>query len=194
MGYSTSIETLEKMLPYLEPLQKGEPCAWKVPSGQARSFSYKVREALFIASRNETKYPKLAEAKDLFRIREHGETTVIAELREPRSAEQIEVDPAELKVQGQNYEPSKRSGPQTAMSIIEHWSERGDLTKMSFPQANLGQEDLGRLLKWAEAQELVFFVSPEGGITVQPRGLDPKLDEVAFAEEDLETLTPATGG
>lgn len=171
MGYSKSRTTLLKMLPKLEPLERGEPCTWRVDSMSADKFAYKVREALYIARLYANEFPELAEAAQRYRVSVKGPGLVAAEPHLP-------MGPV-LSVEGGeelSATPKEVLGPQSDLSIMEEWLDR-KLESLHFPEANLDNEELERLYHWAERRELIFFVSDKA-LTLQRH--DPELAEYAW--------------
>lgn len=181
MGYSTSIATLEKMLPHLDELEEGKPCAWRVEGMTPFKFGYKVREALYIAQLHEDKFPKLAKAAREFTIQVRGDR-VLAVPNEQPNITTIEV---EVKADGKPAEDQANltlviQGPQTAMTIIEKCIDT-KRDSISFPDAELSREDLLRLHRWVEARDKLMFVAFPG-ITVQKA--QENLRDLAWTPED----------
>lgn len=187
MAYSTSRKTLDKQLPNLQYLEAGKACVWRNLVGKAPWFSYKIREALYIAKLYPESYPNLAKAADAFRIEVVDANTVQAVLSAPYGGTGIIIE----GTQGQTAvnqiadatKPYEKMGKQTAASIIESWLKvQPSNTIMSFPQANLEPEDLIRLHKWASAQGWIFFEA-DGAITLQRETRD--LKEFSWSPDDL---------
>jgi hypothetical protein len=184
MGYSTSRQTLNQMLSDLELLAEGKGCIWRVDPNEAHKFAYKVREALYIASLYPDEYPVLASARDEFVIEITSSREVQA--RKARGKSTASVRPFEGVNTGleEGGLIKRLIGAHTAESIIQSWTEvQPNNDRFFFPEANLPEDDLIRLHQWAETKKLIFFVSQDGGLTLQK--YDSSLDGLSWSPEDL---------
>lgn len=148
----------------------------------ASKFSYKVREALYIASLYPEDYPELAQAARVFEIKARGDRVLAVPTEHP------DVATIDVKAKPEKEEPEETAnatlmvhGYQTVMTIIEKCIDTKK-DSISFPDAELSDEDLIRLYRWAAVRNKLLFVSSPG-ITVQTAQDD--LRELAWTPEDL---------
>ena len=194
MAYSTSLLTLQRMMPVIEKLETLEPISWQLEDhAAAYKLAYKIREALSIAKDNAKFYPRLAAAADHYAIKVD---------RESKQVRAIKAQRANLEgVRGENYvvtglqtagPPLSTAGPQTAETVINLWNaSQPSSAPMHFPQASLTTEELNKLYTWAVAHRprLMLFVADEA-LTVQH--VDPELEPYAYKPEGVivETWKP----
>lgn len=187
MGYSTSEQTLIKMLPHLKLLDKGMECVWSVDPGKpTKKFAYKIREALYIASEYfPEKYPNLARAARMFELKvdqasgKISAQTVSSNVLEVETTEGISIGKRESDGRSLNYE-----GEQSTATVIQSWIDAGEgATRLYFPNATLTNEELTKLYNWASKRDLLMFVSGEA-LTVQV--MDEELADLAWNPNDLE--------
>jgi hypothetical protein len=184
MGYSTSKQTLNQMLPDLTLLAEGKGCIWKVDPNEAHKYAYKIREALYIASLYPDEYPELVRARDEFVIEITSSREVQA--RKARGKSTASVRPFEGVNTGleEGGIAKRLVGAHTAASIIQAWTEvQPNNDRFFFPEAELLDDDLVVLHRWAETKKLIFFVSQDGGLTLQR--YDSSLDGLSWSPEDL---------
>lgn len=178
MGYSTSKVTLEKLLPYLDPLKKGEPTVWTVKDMTAKQFCYKIREALSIVRRYPEDYPELAKFAPHYTITEiPGTNSVKASLKPEVSvlvdgsiAVQTVSTAALTKKPGADSSVvGELKGVQTPLALVEAWARRGSAPRLLAPQAGLSSADLSKLYAWAQKQNpvVLLFVTPSGGVSLR---------------------------
>lgn len=105
MGYGTNIETLVSRLDHLDDLNMGRASVWTCTPTHAatRKLAWNIREALYIASLHEDKYPVLARAYRTFSIHIVGPGRV-----EARPKDQ----PIEVKSERLNPNPKPQPTPQ----------------------------------------------------------------------------------
>lgn len=185
MAYSRSLETLIKRMPLLERLKEGRECSWETKPGTEIKLAQQIREALYVASLNRQYYPELAEAYDRFEIKrprrtegvvvallkDKSEVTIVSEL--PRAAEVIPVSVSRPIV-----------GLQTAESIREAWIVRQPTKELHFSDAQLTKDELLKLFNWTSNSQLLFFLSPAGGVRLT--AFDPELVLLSWDPSDLE--------
>jgi hypothetical protein len=181
MGYSTSRQTLIKMLPELEFLSTGKSCVWTTEPNESHRVAYKIREALYIARLYASEFPELARAARDFRITVTSSREVqavrvgahtINSVKELFSESVPVIDLKQLKVE-----------EATAASLIDSWLANPE-GKHYFPQAGLSGEELRKLYAWSQSQGLVFFVATDGSVTLQVT--EPSLEDFAWDPTDLD--------
>lgn len=179
MGYSRSTSTVRKILPQLQMLAEGKPCRWETLPGKAHRWATQVREALFIAARNAGEFPTLANAAQLYTIREVDDHTVVAERtgNTPEAVVRTEAweqnKPPITPRQGmQPVTQTTLPSPRMASDIIAHWlrvQPTNDI--LSFPDAQLDDEEMTKLSNFMSTRTPAWMVlkSPtEALITVAP--------------------------
>jgi hypothetical protein len=189
MGYSESIATLEtrRAEGLLTDLEQGKGCSWTVrPGVRPADFAYKIREALWIASKHPIAYPELAKAHSIFKIEVIGPNKVQARIK--RSTTEGAIIAGEANNTG--LETAEKGsgtlqGTQTADSIIQHWLDnQPSNASIFFPEAMLSEPDKLRLFNWASSRGWMFFEALNGAITLQRE--DPKTREFAWSPEPEE--------
>lgn len=188
MGYSTSYDTVDKMMHLLEPVCKGENTAWQLDTiRQANKFAYKLREALHAAQHHKDRYPDLQGAHDEYVVHVIG--TRVAAIRHESvvsKAKAVEVPAIPKKGQGgvstsPTESPEEAEGPtrddtirgaQTVMTIIDAWiSAPSTIRSLNFPEAIFGYQKLVQLYRWADKRDLIFFYA-DPGLTLQHKQED----------------------
>lgn len=194
MGYSKNPDTLNKIRGHLLNLEDGLATEWKVPEDKTDWWAYKVREGLSIARLYPTRFPKLAEAAQMFKVVIAGAGIVRAVLAgntpEPvvsaaggNVQHGLDTDHA-VTGDGGRRSTATVTGPQTADSIMRVWfAQQPSNNPIYFPDAALSNSELLTLHELASEQNLIFFES-FGAITVQRRTAD--LVEFAWDPMDLE--------
>jgi hypothetical protein len=201
MAYSRSEETLKAMLPDLQELNLGRSQAWLVTQGTPHEWAYKVREALFIAKRYKDRYPKLAEAADLFSIFVDGNKV---EARRARNTTEVAAYSGAginqgLELAGRSV---STSGAQSPFTIIEAWRKSQPSNQaMHFPQAALSDEALAILYKWAQSWKPPLMLMVDGeAVTVGPADAHvvkyawQPPDERAIVKKPVEPKPPKIDG
>lgn len=183
-GYSKSPRAVQRMLHHLDLVQQGRTCAWTVPYGEADSFAYKIRNALFAAKLHEEQFPALAARAGQFRILTVSPMRVEAVLApEPTEAE-VEVLGATPSAYVGGH-PEQHPGPISVELIQSTWQARQpDAAPLYFPGAALSGEDLTRLFEWATDLHVLMFVSPQGDLTL--RRFSQDLAGLEWTPKDLE--------
>lgn len=167
MAYSRSEQTLIKMLPALDNLQRELACSWGVEAGTAHFHAQKIREALFIAREVfPEKYPELARAAKNFVIEVTDAKTVQARPRDNTPASAISPLPfgdqaggsldssaPETPIHGlalASGVPRQISGPKSATDIIAYCLRALPTNdKLVFTNADLSEVELTQLARWA---------------------------------------------
>ncbi len=213
MGYSNSPETLAKIRPMLKEIEAGNPCVWRTPPGGSRLLAYKIREALRIARMFSSKYPELARASYLFKIREPDSSTVRAvsntanellalsklELPdpnmqryvEPEGVAEVTVDPTQLSLPDDPTEDKGLEltpdfpGPQSQFTIISHWTAIKPAPRaLRFPEATLTTPQLKQLYRWAKDQKPeIMLLVDDSGVGVTVAVLDPEMAEFQWTPD-----------
>lgn len=167
MGYSRSKVTLEKMLPTLQELNAGRPCAWMLDTPeQALKFAYQVREALFIAKLYSKEYPFLGQAAERFVIEVDGNK--VAAVMSTNTTEAVILVDGERKPNNQGLAKAgpvlATSGPQSAFTIIDIWRRmQPSNDPINFPQAALDESNLLMLYNFCKngTPPLMMMVSDD---------------------------------
>lgn len=81
MGYSTSYKTVEKMRRMLAPLEQGKACIWITKPEDLDRTAYRIREALYAATMNKQRYPRLAKAAQMFKITVRRPDRIVVEFK-----------------------------------------------------------------------------------------------------------------
>lgn len=178
MPYSDDPKRLEEMLPYLEPLTRGENVRWPIKMGNANTVAFRLREAMRIASRNPERYPELAKYAPDYAIRVVNALTIEARRRTAvlGPAEQviartvIEATPVEIvhrpvDSDDELIEAVKRNttfteraseslrallGKQTPINVADAYRRYGRVRPtLHFPDANMDDEELTQVFRWA---------------------------------------------
>lgn len=189
MGYSKSLGTLYKIEPSLLMLKEGRACSWDVPPGDtADHFAYKIREALYIASRNASRFPELALARKNFSIQIVNDRLVQAVLV-PGTAEgngQTLASPYDSPVtQGLNTlaGPAVRDRAMVTswQEVIDAWTAAQPTNdKILFPEALLSDEDLRKLAAWAaQLTPAWMLLRPRGSNALTLAPDDPNVPDAA---------------
>lgn len=164
MGYSSNPRTIEKILPYLDRLVRGEPCEWTFDTTeQAKDFAYKLREALNIAQDYPQDYPDLARARAKFSIKLLREEKLVRTVPRKSYAPQglTAAIPGSKIIGGSPVV----EGKQTPMTIIQSWMQRPpDCTKVSFPEAGLTDLEISTVARWAATR--TSDTAPHGWVVV----------------------------
>ena len=182
MGYSRNPKVLEGILPQLEPLTRGRPCAWTVEPGPDRMgasrWAYTVRQGLYIASQHPARFPQLAAVASRFTIEIVDDHTVQARVRRNQHAvvetHDLGVTPIQDATPIQGLEdasgmdiPQSVVGPSTAREIIVHWlrvqNTQPSSTAMQFPDATLDDAEMDTLARWAAKRTPRWIVVRQPG-------------------------------
>lgn len=157
MAYSTNPITVERMSEFLTPLQGGGVVHFKVSTGKARWFSYRLREALSILQTNSNLLPEVP--RD-YRIEVVAHDRVSAV---PKDKPTVEL------VVGQSPSASTMDTRPIGSieDIISRWESHHDGGKLFFANANLTQDQLVQLYDWAVDNEVRFFEN-SGALTLIP--------------------------
>jgi hypothetical protein len=180
MAYSESPVTVERMLPYLEPLLEGGSVAWNIEPvpGAAKKFAYKIREALFAAAVHSHTYPQLAEL--------YGDSLEVRVV----SSSRVEVIPAGRRPSIQRVEEESSTkrhaevetrGVLSVEDVIARW-EIGAESKLYFPKADFSPAQLEELWQWTTTHDVLFFENA-GALTL-----------MNFAEDVAEYAWKPEGG
>jgi hypothetical protein len=164
MAYSESPVTVQRMLPYLQPLIDGEgQAAWRVEEGRARRFAYRVREALYAAQLHPDLFPELAALE--VRVAVVSRSHVQATLRLPEFvAEPLDEDLASSPRQT-TVETTRAPG---VGHILDLWHRRlMPEDKLYVPHANLKREELHKLWTHLQPSGAIFFEAA-GALTILP--------------------------
>lgn len=158
MAYSKNPERLIELLPYLRPLAERRAARWRLsPNGESKQtpaelWSYKVRQALYIAELHSLTYPELAYAYHNCVVEVIDSTTVQARFPEEPTHEVL---------------PQK---PVLASEVIKLWDDTHELVqdKLYLPLVNLSLLELDALATWADihSPRLMLLLSNSGALTV----------------------------
>lgn len=196
MGYSKARITVERRWSMLKPLAEGKECRWRVDPGEEVQHAYKIREALYAAEHHPKAFPELSKARGRFEIQIERTGVVVARLKRAETEVEVVVgspEPESLPeapTQESNPTPQvsvdstpiTQNGKQHALSVAEAWRKAQPFKgKLYFPEADLEEDQLKKIYKWAEREDLLMFVSGKG-LTLVP--YDPELEEVAWEPED----------
>lgn len=207
-GYSKNPSTLVSIRQQIDltNLAKGLSTQWTVPAGSEDYWTYKVREALYIArllsaSRRHgvgctgepctCLVPELAMAARHFKIEFVRHGVIQAVLKKNSTMPQL----SGVSVQGLDTDPrgqfSGRApgllGAQTAASIMQAWFETQPSNQsLHFPDAALTTPELLELYRLAKVQHLIFF-EHEGAITLQR--FQKQMEGLHWSPEDLGDFT-----
>jgi hypothetical protein len=177
MAYSTNPITVERMLPYLEPLRGGNEVKYKAP-GRARWLAYRIREALAVAKLHPERFPDFAALGDTLRVLVRGfdEVHVVHKQR-------IEVEA--LPQWAESPAPAARAeavvreviSPEV---IVQEWVREGrGGDKLYFPNADLDREALLQLHEWAQEAGVLLFENL-GALTLMPLAGNEELREFTW--------------
>lgn len=190
MAYSENPITVERMLPYLEPLEEGGEVRWRAP-GKARWLAYRIREALAIAREHQQRFPSIAEMAEHYRIEVHGKDEVHARLK-PRV--EVETEPLTLRA----WAPRPYVGMAEAIVedisssevLMKEWAREGRTAgKLYFPNTDLGPDGLMVLWEWAQNEGVLIFENL-GAITLLPKEGNEDAAEFAWDPSELDTENP----
>ena len=187
MGYSKSIDTLNKRLHLLELLKQGKECEWPCDVKSEKALAYKIREALHIAGTIATEeYPKLADAYLNFTIRETGQGRVTAtrkEISEPRPLTNTKVDKRTVdhSHKTEQLRVSRFYSLTQIISALKRVSP--EQLPVHFPEVSLENDDLITLYNWTQKNTdyLIFWTGDS--ITIHKHS--DELEALAFNPEDL---------
>ena len=177
MGYSKSLETLEKFYPYIQPLEKGENYVWITEPGATGRLAYKIRECFYIANLHASRYPRLAEVSRHFTIEEITGTNKVQARWTSAPTESLILSSGYATVSPQHggnaTSPTRAiatSGEQTMFTIIEAWrTSQPSNTPIHFPSARLSETELEGLYRWARAwKPPLMLMVDDGSLTVGP--------------------------
>lgn len=203
-GYSKNLVTLERMLPFLGPIIRGELCAWNTPAGEADKFAYKIREALYIAQLREESLKSVLQFEDRRGPYAHAEKMLaiaamakkmrivvispsLVEAKLARGSTEAEVL-TRTQAPMNGYEDAGRSvvtvGRQTVASVRAAWqAAQPSNTPMNFPSANLSYDELVELHAWVSEMHMIMF-EVDGSLTIQHRSAD--LASFAWAPRETQ--------
>lgn len=184
MGYSKNRDVLEQIKEDLLKLKEGQACVFSTGTGQGDRLAYKIREAIYVARMFPEEYAEIANRSSSFKVSLLNDH----EVRVTRLTKMtIESRPAATVEMGDNVSPpavEQVAGMQTAESIMQRWSlSAGEM--IYFPEANLSREHLMDLWDWCQENSLMFFVSDNGGLTMQTVRSD--LVEFSWHPDDLNS-------
>lgn len=176
MAYSSSPLTVERMLPYLEPLVEGRETFFRTEPGRSRWLAYKLREALAVAREHPERFPELARLDFRFEVDSSREVRAV-----PRDQTSIEV----LSAPRPSAARMNTLSVGSAQDVIDHWEALSEAarTKVYMPNADLSPNELHRLWQWASEAGVIFFENA-GALTLMP--LDEELAPLAWGPEDLD--------
>jgi len=155
MGYSKNPQTVERMVPLLTGVMRGEPQAWRPTDCTVDQFAYRIREALNIAgTRYAHRYPELAKAYRMFAIK--VEDNIVRAVKIPGiTAEAVELDvqaASEVKAaQPLRVVPKLQlTGPQTVEEVIGFWVDTQPSNEpISVIECFFTNAELDRIALWA---------------------------------------------
>lgn len=165
------------MLPYLDPLLRGEQCDWTTEPNRSGWWAYKVREALHAASENADRFPELAAAHGTYKIEVTGSRSVRAT---PRTAPVVLVQSPSVAP----HVAMQVEGNLTPLNLIEKWRAKAPGTdKLYFPNAHFDSQQLLELWELAKFENIIFF-EVSGAITLMVH--DEEHAPFSWTPEDLE--------
>jgi hypothetical protein len=177
VGYSKNPITLERMLPWLEPLKQG-PTTYRTEPGRSAWFAYRVRAALHAARANADRWPEWAALAPV-RVEVLSDTEVRVT---PGAAPRISWAAAEAP---RDVRTGVSSGT-SLDSIKERWELRSVLEdRLYFPEAYLGPKDLHALWEWAREAGVLLFENA-GALTLLPLRGNEDAADYAWDPSDLD--------
>jgi hypothetical protein len=209
MPYSDDPRRLEEMIPYLEPIARGEDVRWPIKRGNANTVAFRIREALRIVVANKLRYPELAEYASDYKVRVVDAFTVEAIRRTPRKAQEtierlVEIPsvPIEVQVSRATVDADKEIiesaakatsftdrtneslrallGKQTPMSVTDAYRRYGKVRPtLHFPDAAMDDEELTQLFRWASHQTPPLMLMVHGA-ALTVSILDPMVAEFSW--------------
>lgn len=146
MGYSTSIATVRKAAPVLQPLLSGQDFCWTgLPDPQG--FAYKLRECLHIARQNPAEFPQLSKFAHKYRI-EVLTGSVYARMIPDAGTSH----PQPLTQNG--TAASVVNNPSTVLEVVQAWlRQQPATTPILITDCHFTNAELERLEKWATQQQ-----------------------------------------
>lgn len=156
MGYSKSPFTVNKHRPHIAGLAEGKAVRWGAPfpdNVDAWGWAYKVRECLHIIKRYPAKFPDFHRFASRYTVEVLDDTTVQATLAESPVMEQAVTIGHETPIHGLQTASTLAltiPGCRSAMEIINHWLKvQPSSEKLHYPEAQLSDDELRKLVRWA---------------------------------------------
>ena len=180
MGYSRSRDVLRQMIPQLKQVLDQEIKGWELDDQQqARTWAYKIREALKIASLYPEEFPEYARMAQNYKVIERSQY-VLLELKERRQVTPVGIKGV-LRVPTTSVGPTAKvvseeelAAPHTDVQVdksVENMIAICSATKRErevFRNAKLSNTDMIRLYEWAQAQEPKWMIfSAMGDVTLR---------------------------
>jgi hypothetical protein len=151
MGYGLNPEVVEQRRSMLTELEAGRPQSWTCePTPQeTRRFAFRIREALRIAERYESRFPGLAAASRLFAIVEVADGLVEARFKGKTGTATIPDIPTHgLEPQGN---PVPNLGLSTAEQVIQVWKDHlPSSDPIHFINTHLDVLEMTKLYNWSQ--------------------------------------------
>jgi hypothetical protein len=190
MGYSKSRVTLNRRLKehpeFFEALARGQPARLVDAPDSASHNSYKVHEALYVASLHSQFYPALAAAHGRFSIEILDSRTIQARPKEGPTAGAVASGDATPE-QGREsaapaFAPQTVAGLKTATDIISFCIRRFPTNdSFHFPNAELSEEELGKVWRWCQTlTPKRVIIKPRGTNAISISNKNPSIPKTAI--------------
>ncbi len=189
MPYSNNPDRVRQLLPFFKHLLEGQDCYWNLTDRKvtARTFGYRMREALYISktavdpATKQLLFPDLAAIADQVRIKEEGER-VYGIFQDKLDGVELSQSLGELPP---DEAPSVALRPTNySIVVIEAlWNKRQGAS-VYLPMYVPDNDALSRLYEWGQRQQPVVLIMPTDNATTLVE-YDEDIVEAAWTPDDV---------